>query len=183
MPKPKLSDAVHSNNTSSKPKSDTAAESPESAKDPGGDGNASDAPESSSDSDDDEPESSSGDDPEPAAGNQQPVAGKPDSDNSPSAGEKTLADFRSAFGHEQGSVFFADQTPFVDACVAHIGAQSEQLEALQKENQQLRATAAQLGKQVHGEADPVETNGGDDVVQQQADGLSAYAAGLKLPGE
>jgi hypothetical protein len=54
-------------------------------------------------------------------------------------------------------VFFADGALFEDACVAHMSKQTAAITAMQTENTELKATAARLGKEVQGEADPVIT--------------------------
>jgi hypothetical protein len=72
-------------------------------------------------------------------------------------GAKTLADFRSAFGHEQGSVFFADQVPFVDACVKHMATQASTITAQATEIAALKKTGTDLAAKLKGEAEPLAT--------------------------
>jgi hypothetical protein len=72
-------------------------------------------------------------------------------------GAKTLADFRSAFGHEQGSVFFADQVPFVDACVKHMASQAATITAQTAEIAALKKTGTELAAKLKGEAEPLAT--------------------------
>lgn len=72
-------------------------------------------------------------------------------------GAKTLADFRSAFGHEQGSVFFADQVPFVDACVKHMATQTATITAQAAEIAALKKTGTELAAKLKGEAEPLAT--------------------------
>ena len=132
----------------------------------------------------------------PAAGNPaadappetpQPGAAATPAAASPAAaktvGSKTVADFRAAFGHEAGSVFFVDGIAFEDACVAHMATQAEILKALQTENTELKATAARLGREVLGEADPVITGGKESKadptsVNRIGQGAAEYAAVL-----
>lgn len=178
MTKPKLSDAIKPANASTAPASAAATTAPA--------GSHSDQPPrptgdkgSDDDSDDDdEPDASAsgsntGDGPAPAA----PAAAA----TAPAA-EKTLADFRSAFGHETGSVFFADGTSFVDACVAHmdtqakiIAAQAEQLATLQGHAEDLAATA-------HGREEPLSLHGDADDNIASHDGVGTFAAGLTYKG-
>lgn len=72
-------------------------------------------------------------------------------------GAKTLADFRSAFGLEQGSVFFADQVPFVDACVKHMTAQAATITAQATEIAALKKTGTELASKLKGEDEPLGT--------------------------
>lgn len=98
--------------------------------------------------------------------------------------EKTVADFRSAFGTEQGSVYFTDGLSFSDACVKHMAAQQSAIEALQKQNAELKAQVGQLAKGVLGEAEPVRTGSSDDTKATNEKGAAAYATTLqsKLSG-
>ena len=102
------------------------------------------------------------------------------------AGERTLEDFRAAFGKEQGSVYFADGVAFADACVEHMAAQQKEIDELKAQNAELTEQNAALAKQVLGESEPVHTggNGGRTVDAKAAnrtgsEGKAAYAAHLK----
>lgn len=149
MPKAKLSDAVKAANAESEtetPASETpetpAAETPDTTE----------KPDATNDDGDDGPESS-------AAGN----AG------TPAAG--SLESFREAFGHEQGSVYFADETPFADACVSHIATLNETNASQATEIETLKAQNAELAKEVHGTKDPLELGSEDET-----DGANAVNA-------
>jgi hypothetical protein len=72
-------------------------------------------------------------------------------------GAKTLADFRSAFGLEQGSVFFSDQVPFVDACVKHMATQAATITAQATEIAALKKTGTELAAKLKGEDEPLST--------------------------
>jgi hypothetical protein len=120
--------------------------------------NASDDKSGDSDSD---PEASSG----TGTDNDKPTGGGTGAETTtaPAAtgGTKSLADYRSAFGHEQGSVYFADGVDFTGACVSHIAVQGKAIADLQAENTQLKSTNKTLVKEVGGVADPIVTGSGD----------------------
>jgi hypothetical protein len=91
-------------------------------------------------------------------------------------GARTLADFRSAFGHEQGSVFFADQVPFVDACVKHMTAQAATITAQATEITALKKTGTELAAKLKGEDEPVVTGQHGNGSGSGADPISSFAA-------
>jgi virulence-associated protein VapD len=146
MPKPKLSDAVTNENDAAE--TEASASEQQQASEAAGDPSDSSEVEASAD--------------ESAATAE------------PEAGSKTLADFRAAFGHEQGSVFFADQTPFEDACTAHMQTQAETIAAQQKQIDDLKQQNTELAKQVMGEADPVDTAAGETTAAG-SDEVSSFA--------
>lgn len=103
---------------------------------------------------------------------------------------KTLADYRAAFGHEQGSVLYADQVPFLDACVKHIEGLNGRISDLQATNEKLTQQNTLLASQIHGETTPVETGaetGADPKTtrlrETRGDARGEFAASLKLPTE
>lgn len=141
---------------------------------------------SASDSGDDEGES----DPDDAAGDADPGADSSTPEETseevtPGAGaDRPLADYRQTFGRVDGSVLFADQIPFLDACMTHIAAQGKQIAELQAANTKLEHQNAELAKEVHGEEDPIETGAeGGDAEASGGDPIASFASGLKIPGQ
>ncbi|GAB5444361.1 MAG: hypothetical protein Fues2KO_47100 [Fuerstiella sp.] len=169
MPKPKLSDAVTNENdaaeteasASEQQQASEAAASPEAGTAAGDDSTPeSEATEAAGDPSDSSEAEASADESAATA--------------EPEASAKTLADFRAAFGHEQGSVFFADQTPFEDACTAHMQTQAETIAAQQKQIDDLKQQNTELAQQVMGEADPVDTAAGETTAAG-SDEVSSFA--------
>lgn len=158
MLKAKLSDAVNSAATESEaPKSETPVTV---------------APEQSNPSDDS--------DDEPAALESE-SEGDADAPKKPDA-EKSLADFRSAFGHSEGSVFFVDNTPFVNACQSTMQSQAATIAEQAKQIAELTALNQTMAQGIHGELDPLQLGGEDETSRAtQQDGVGAFAASLKLP--
>jgi len=129
-----------------------------------------------------------------ADGDEQPAADDADSgDEKPAAtksapARKSLADFRAAFGHVEGSVFFADGVSFSDAQATHSAAQAKQIDDLKAANAALTATIAPLAKMVHGEEEPVLTGDGSKKNSASAsalgsDALADFASGMKMPSK
>jgi len=71
--------------------------------------------------------------------------------------DRTLAEYREAFGVEQGSVFWADGMSFADACKKHMAAQQEQLVAVTQERDQFKTKATELANELKGEKEPLNT--------------------------
>lgn len=183
MTKPKLSDAVKPGaNAGDTPapaagKPETSAAATDTPKTPQGDKGGDD------DSDDDEPAASgSGSDtpdgPAPAGS----AAAATDSEDSEPAA-KNLEDFRAAFGHEQGSVYYSDQTPFVDACVSHMEAQAKTIDTQATQIATLTGQAKDLASTAHGADEPLALNGEGDDTNATQDGVGAFAAGLSFKGK
>lgn len=188
MTKPKLSDAIKSGSSSAAgtPKASStgaaspAQTSPESAGEtpsgPTGNDSSDPAAESSDDDDDDsDPASAATLTPPPDAGNS-PAAVTP-------AADKSLADYRSAFGHQQGSVYFADGTSFVDACVGHMATQATTIADQQKQIDDLTSLNKQLAARYAGADEPVQLGETDSTEAAGEDGVSRFASSLKIPGK
>lgn len=188
MTKPKLSDAVTKPGSAATPTATPANTGAGTAADLGvdpgsssGDGNA--GKTDAGQADDADPDAESDDDTDPAGAASDPPSTAPSSGAAAApqnAEGKTLADYRMTFGHEQGSVYWADATSFSDACAKHIAAQKTTIDQQATRIGELETENAQLAKQVHGEADPVPTGAAK---APAADGVEAFAAGLKLPGQ
>lgn len=181
MPKKKLSDINNSESNVDQPSgaSSSGDDAPEAGATTPVESGEAEGTTSSSESDDEPADEAEPDD----------TAGDPEPESESNAvevsAEKTLDDFRAAFGREQGSVFFADQTPFVDACVAHMETLNATIKAQSEEIEQLKAQNADLAKEVHGEADPLDIQSSELSSEQKTraenmgDAKAAYAEGLK----
>ena len=185
MPKAKLSAAALPTTTSKAAASKAAqVTSSAAAADTDSDSDAPAADRTDADSDsDDEPAAAGGDDDDttPTGKASDAPAGK--ADVAPAAAgtaDRPLAAYRETFGHADGSVLFADQTPFVDACVAHIGTLNAQLATLTTANAELQESNATLAKAVHGERNPLELDAEDKAARKgtsaAADPVDAFAA-------
>ena len=71
--------------------------------------------------------------------------------------DRTIAEYREAFGVEAGSVYFCDGVSFADACKAHMAKQQEALVAAQKERDEFKAKATEFAAQLKGENEPLNT--------------------------
>lgn len=71
--------------------------------------------------------------------------------------DRTIAEYREAFGTEAGSVYFCDGVSFADACKAHMAKQQEALVAAQKERDEFKAKATEFAAQLKGEGEPLNT--------------------------
>ena len=190
MTKPKLTSAVKSPAASGKAAQPAADQSAAKTANPttgATAGNGGDAPRSAT-ADDADPDDSADDDDsagDPAASasdsnkpdGKAPAAGAaaPAAVTTDSTAPKSLADFRSAFGHELGSVFFADAVPFVDACVKHMATQQTTITAQAAKIAELSATGTSLADQLKGETDPIVTGDKGDAAAT-ADPVGSFAA-------
>lgn len=99
------------------------------------------------------------------------------SDDAGQASSKTLADFRSVFGHELGSVYWADQVDFTDACVKEIARQSTVIKTQGEQIISLEARVKDMTSKLAGEEDPLSTGPkGGTSSANEADPVSSFAA-------
>lgn len=177
MTKPKLSDAIKSSATTQETVDQSVTEQVI--------GSADATPvegDAEADGDDSEAEESADDSPESDAAASTEVV------SDPAGSSKTVADFRAAFGHEQGSVFFVDGVSFEDACTTHMVTLNAKITSQAEEIAALKAVNADLAKEIHGERDPLEL-GAEEISAEQkdrsekiGDAKAAYAEGLKAKG-
>lgn len=73
------------------------------------------------------------------------------------SGNKTLADYKAAFGDVQGCVYFAEGMDFASACAKHIAVQGKQITDLKAANETLTTQVKSLAKEVGGNAEPLKT--------------------------
>ena len=145
MPKPKMTDAVKPAavaETSAPSAAESQATPPAAATtEKPAKVDASSDPDDSDDSDDDtvDPGATA----EPAKAESKP--------------DRTIAEYREAFGTEAGSVYFCDGVSFADACKAHMAKQQEALVAAQKERDEFKAKATEFAAQLKGENEPLNT--------------------------
>jgi hypothetical protein len=188
MTKPKLTDAVKQPSE----KLPETAQAPAAAADSGTGGAAGLPPAAGKDKgsddsgDDDEPEASAG------------AAGKPNDPPAPakaaaasqeapaaSGANKTLAEYKAAFGDVQGCVYFAEGVEFSAACAKHIEAQGKQIADLKAANETLTTQTASLAKEVLGTAEPLKTGsenaktGGKSQIDEYASLLESKLEKLK----
>jgi hypothetical protein len=100
-----------------------------------------------------------------------------------------LKKFVAKFGAENGAKYFADNVSFADAMELHVGELQKQLTAKDAE---IEAVNTKLKSIDRGESTPAKFNDGDkpeadkkanDKFAHLGDGLSRFAASLKLPGQ
>lgn len=186
MPKPKLTDAVKpaaASGSAALPPADQQAPADNAGTPPAAvtAGNGGDAPRSATAGEADPEDSIDDDDdatPAAAAGDDKPDsgAGGAAADAKPAEQAKSLADFRAAFGHEQGSVFFADQVSYVDACTKHMATQAATIASQAKEIAELKKTNTTLASQLKGEDEPLLTGPKGTGTSKGGDAVSEFAA-------
>lgn len=184
MPKVKLTSAVKpsaASGSTALPAADPQAGNVAPVTQPAATGNGGDAPRSGTageadpedsidDEDDAAPSGTSGDD-KPDQG-----AGGKTAETKASSEPKSLADFRSAFGHEQGSIFYADQVSYTDACTTHMATQLATITSQAAEIAELKKTSTAYAAQLKGETEPLLTGPKGSGASQGGDSVSEFAA-------
>lgn len=173
MVKPKLTDALKpaaASGAAALPPVDQQSTQEAPAAKPAATGNGGDAPRS---------DTAGEDAPADEAGDATPADDKKELESKPaeaSIGGKTLADYRAAFGHAEGTLYFAEQTSFLDAGTKHMAAQAATNAAQAAKIAELQKTNTTLANQLKGEAEPLATGPQGKGTSKGVDAVAEFAA-------